>query len=58
MPDKLRVGILGAGWAGGGHAKAFSLLHGVEVSALWSRARARAESLAKELSEPKLAGSN
>jgi predicted dehydrogenase len=53
MPDKLRVGILGAGWAGGGHLKAFSLLRGVEVSAIWSRTRARAESLANELSEPK-----
>jgi predicted dehydrogenase len=54
MPDKLRVGILGAGWAGGGHAKAFSRLRGVEVSAIWSRTRARAESLANELAEPKL----
>jgi predicted dehydrogenase len=54
MPDALRVGILGAGWAGGGHAKAFSLLRGVEVSAIWSRTRGRAESLASELSNPKL----
>jgi predicted dehydrogenase len=54
MPDKLRVGILGAGWAGGGHAKAFSRLRDVEVLALWSRTRARAESLANELAEPKL----
>lgn len=54
MPHKLRVGILGAGWAGGGHAKAFSQLPDVEVSALWSRTRARAESLANELKKSKI----
>lgn len=54
MPNKLRVGILGAGWAGGGHANAFSQVPDVEVSALWSRTRARAESLAKELKKSKI----
>jgi len=34
MPNKLRVGILGAGWAGGGHARAFSQVPNAEVSAL------------------------
>ena len=37
MADRLRVGILGAGWAGGGHAAAFSRLPDVEVGAVWSR---------------------
>ncbi len=54
MSDKLRVGILGAGWAGGAHADAFSRLPDVEVAALWSRTRARAESLAGRMNSPKL----
>ena len=54
MSDKLRVGILGAGWAGGAHADAFSRLPDVEVAALWSRTRARAESLAGRINNPKL----
>jgi predicted dehydrogenase len=43
------VGILGAGNAGTGHATAFSQLPDVEVTALWSRTRARAEGLAGQL---------
>ena len=49
MTDTIRVGILGAGSAGTGHATAFSKLPGVEVTALWSRTRARAEGLASKL---------
>lgn len=54
MKEKLRIGILGAGWAGGAHAEAFSRLPDVEVSALWSRTRARAETLAGSINNPKL----
>ena len=49
MADQIRVGILGAGAAGTGHATAFSQLPGVEITALWSRTRARAEGLAGQL---------
>jgi predicted dehydrogenase len=45
----LRVGILGAGWAGESHIAAYSRLPGVEVTGLWSRAKMRAESLAGKL---------
>ena len=54
MSEKLRVGILGAGWAGGGHAIAFSHLPDVQITALWSRTRMRAETLASQLNEPNL----
>jgi predicted dehydrogenase len=54
MSEKLRVGILGAGWAGGGHAQAFSRLKNVEVSAIWSRTRKRAEDLAAGLKDSKI----
>ena len=54
MSENLRVGILGAGWAGGGHAAAFSRLPNVQVVALWSRTRTSAETLAAQLNEPKL----
>lgn len=49
MSRILRIGILGAGWAGGGHAVAFSNLPNVEIRALWSRTRTRAEALAGQL---------
>ena len=49
MTERVRVGILGAGNAGKGHATAFSQLSDVEVVALWSRTRARAEGLAGQL---------
>lgn len=49
MAETIRVGILGAGAAGTGHATAFSQLPDVEVTALWSRTRARAEGLAGRL---------
>jgi UDP-N-acetyl-2-amino-2-deoxyglucuronate dehydrogenase len=45
----LRVGILGAGWAGEAHIAAYSRLPGVEVAGLWSRTKARAEALAGKL---------
>jgi predicted dehydrogenase len=45
----LRVGILGAGWAGEGHVAAYSRLPGVRVTGLWSRTKTRAESLAGKL---------
>ena len=49
MAHRLRVGILGAGEAGTGHAHAFARLPNVEVAALWSRTRQRARKLATEL---------
>jgi predicted dehydrogenase len=54
LNEKLRVGILGAGWAGGGHATAFSRLPNVQVVALWSRTRKSAETLAAQLNDPNL----
>jgi predicted dehydrogenase len=45
----LRVGILGAGWAGEAHVASYSRLPGVEVAGLWSRTKARAEALAGKL---------
>jgi predicted dehydrogenase len=54
LNENLRVGILGAGWAGGGHAEAFSRLPNVQVVALWSRTPTSAETLAAQLNEPKL----
>jgi predicted dehydrogenase len=52
MTKRVRVGILGAGMAGTAHATAFSRLPDVEVTALWSRTRARAEALAGQLDQP------
>jgi predicted dehydrogenase len=54
MATKLRVGILGAGEAGSGHAHAFARLSDVEVVALWSRTRQRAQKLAARLGLPNL----
>lgn len=54
MPEKLRVGILGAGWAATSHAIAYSQIPGVEVTALWSRTRQRAETLAGQIKQPGL----
>ena len=51
MDKSLRVGIIGAGWAGSGHAAAYSQLPGVTVAGLWSRTRARAEQLAGQLDQ-------
>jgi predicted dehydrogenase len=45
----LRVGILGAAFAGEGHAAAYSRLPGVKVTGLWNRTKTRAESLARKL---------
>jgi predicted dehydrogenase len=50
----LRVGVLGAAFAGEGHVAAYSRLPGVEVTGLWSRTKARAESLAGKLGNPNL----
>ena len=52
MAEALKVGILGAGGAGTAHAVAFSRLPDVEVTALCSRTRTRAEALAGRLGWP------
>ena len=52
MAETLQVGILGAGGAGTAHAVAFSRLPDVEVTALCSRTRTRAEALADQLGRP------
>jgi len=52
MAEPLRVGIIGAGWAGASHLAAYSRLPGVTVAALWSRTRA--EELAGRLNQPVL----
>ena len=54
MTETIRVGILGAGWAGESHAVAFSQLPYVEVAALWSRTRTTAEMLAQQLNQSRL----
>ena len=52
MPKTLRVGIIGTGYAGWHHAKAFSRLPDVEVTALWNRTYSRAKWLASALARP------
>ena len=52
MPKSLRVGIIGTGYAGWCHAKAFSRLPEVAVTALWNRTYSRAERLASNLARP------
>ena len=49
MAGTLRVGVLGAGWAGEGHVAAYTRVPGVEVTGLWNRTKTRAESLAGKL---------
>ena len=49
MAGTLRVGILGAGWAGESHAAAYSRLPGVEITGLWNRTKTRADALACKL---------
>jgi predicted dehydrogenase len=44
----LRVGVLGAGWGAGLHLEGFRAVPGVELTALSSRTRARAERLAAD----------
>lgn len=51
MTETLRVGILGAGWAGESHAIAFSQPPHVEVTALWSRTLTSVEMLAQQLNQ-------
>lgn len=55
MANSLRVGIIGTGRAGRCQARAFGLLPGVSVTALWNRSRAKAERLAADLKTPELA---
>ena len=52
MRKTLRVGIIGTGYAGWRHAKAFSRLPDVAVTALWNRTYTRAERLASALPRP------
>ena len=52
MRNTLRVGIIGTGYAGWCHARAFSRLPDVAVTALWNRTYSRAERLASALSRP------
>jgi len=54
MVAKLRVGIVGAGEAGTGHASAFAHLPDVEIVALWSRTQQHAQKLAAQLRLPNL----
>ncbi|MBP8292403.1 MAG: Gfo/Idh/MocA family oxidoreductase [Caldilineaceae bacterium] len=51
MTETLRIGILGAGWAGASHAIAYAQLPNVAVTALWSRSRASAAALAVHLQQ-------
>jgi predicted dehydrogenase len=45
----LRVGILGAGFMGSTHARAFRALPDVEVAGIYARSDRRAQPLAEEL---------
>ncbi|MEO8668802.1 MAG: Gfo/Idh/MocA family oxidoreductase [Bauldia sp.] len=45
----MKIGVLGAGFMGGTHARAFAKIPGVEVVAISSRNRAKAEKLAGEV---------
>lgn len=54
MSKKLRIGILGAGWAASSHAAAYSRLPNVTINALWNRTRVRADELAAQLNQPNL----
>lgn len=45
----LRVGVLGAGFMGGMHARCYAAISGVEVAKIYARTRDRAEPLATEL---------
>jgi predicted dehydrogenase len=55
MAGVLRVGILGAGGAAEGHARAYGRVSDVRVVGIWNRSRGRAEALADRLEhEPRL----
>ena len=58
MPDKpkLRVGIVGAGWAGEGHAFGFGACPRTEVVAIANRTRETAEALAERFDVPTVVG--
>src|SRR5437762_2871897 len=45
----MKIGVLGAGFMGGTHARAFARIPGVEVVAISSRNRDKAEKLAGEV---------
>jgi len=46
---KTRVAVLGAGFMGGTHARAYHARHDVEIAAIYARSGSRAEDLAREL---------
>lgn len=46
--DPIRVGILGAGFMGSTHARAFAATQGAEVAGIWSRNGEKAQALASE----------
>jgi myo-inositol 2-dehydrogenase/D-chiro-inositol 1-dehydrogenase len=48
VADRVRFGFLGAGFVAGVHAEALREVDGVEISAVYSRTAARAESFARE----------
>jgi len=45
----LRIAIVGAGWAGGMHAEAYSSMKGVEIASVVGRSATRAKALAAKL---------
>jgi predicted dehydrogenase len=47
--DKMRVAVLGAGFMGGTHARAYTKVDGVEVAAIYAHSGSRAEPLATEV---------
>ena len=54
MAQSLRVGIIGTGWAGAGHAAAYQRIPGVTLAGMWGRTRSKAEALADRLAVPGL----
>jgi predicted dehydrogenase len=47
-PERIRLGVVGAGWAAGLHLEGFRQVPGVELAAITSRTRANAERRAAE----------
>jgi predicted dehydrogenase len=54
MAQSLRVGIIGTGWAGAGHAAAYRRIPGVTLAGMWGRTQSKAEALAGKLAVPDL----
>jgi predicted dehydrogenase len=52
MGSALRIGIIGAGWAGKGHAFAYARLPDVVVAGVWSRTQDTAKALIDQLGQP------